>query len=57
MAKLLAHREQPIPSLGAKVPEQVQAVFEKMVAKEAGERYQTMSEVVAALEQCDCWPT
>src|SRR5208283_5602042 len=33
MARLLAHREIPIPSLGADVPEQVQAVFEKMVAK------------------------
>ena len=27
MAKLLAHREAPIPSLGAGVPEQVQAIF------------------------------
>ena len=52
MAKLLAHREAPIPSLGADVPEQVQAVFEKMVAKTVEDRYQTMSEVVAALEAC-----
>ncbi|MGA2035590.1 MAG: serine/threonine-protein kinase, partial [Thermoguttaceae bacterium] len=52
MARLLAHREAPIPSLGADVPEQVQAVFEKMVAKTVEDRYQTMSEVVAALEQC-----
>jgi serine/threonine protein kinase/Leucine-rich repeat (LRR) protein len=51
MAKLLAHREQPIPSLGDEVPEEVQAVFEKMVAKKVQDRYQTMSEVVAALEQ------
>ena len=50
MAKLLAHREMPIPALGADVPEQVQAVFEKMVAKTVEDRYQTMSEVVAALE-------
>ena len=49
----LAHREKPIPSLGADVPEQVQAVFEKMVAKNVEDRYQTMTEVVAALEQCD----
>ena len=53
MAKLLAHREQPIPSLGAEVPDEVQAVFEKMVAKKVQDRYQTMSEVVAALEQCN----
>ena len=53
MSKLLAHREKPIPSLGTNVPEQVQAVFEKMVAKQVQDRYQTMSEVVAALERCD----
>jgi hypothetical protein len=52
MAKLLAHRETPIPSLGADVPEQVQAIFEKMVAKTVEDRYQTMTEVVVALEQC-----
>ncbi len=52
MARLLAHREMPIPSLGADVPEQIQAVFEKMVAKTIEDRYQTMSEVVAALEPC-----
>ena len=50
MARLLAHREASIPSLGADVPEQIQAVFEKMVAKTVEDRYQTMSEVVAALE-------
>ncbi|MGA2621848.1 MAG: SUMF1/EgtB/PvdO family nonheme iron enzyme, partial [Thermoguttaceae bacterium] len=50
MARLLAHRESPIPSLGAEVPEQLQAVFEKMVAKTVENRYQTMSEVVAELE-------
>ncbi len=55
MEKLLAHREQPIPSLQdvqASVPEQVDAVFRKMVAKKAEDRYQTMSEIVVALEQC-----
>lgn len=34
--KILAHREKPIPALGSNVPEQLQAVFEKMVAKEVG---------------------
>jgi hypothetical protein len=52
MARMLAHRESPIPFLGADVPQEVQAVFEKMVAKTVEDRYQTMSEVVAALETC-----
>jgi serine/threonine protein kinase/Leucine-rich repeat (LRR) protein len=52
MAKLLAHREKPIPSLGPERPTQVQAIFEKMVAKKIEDRYQTMSDVVAALEHC-----
>ena len=55
MAKLLAHREQPIPSLKdvqADVPEQLQAAFERMVAKKSEDRYHTMSEVIAGLERC-----
>lgn len=52
MAKLLAHREQPTPSLGAEVLEDVQAAFQKMVAKKIEDRFQTMSEVAAALERC-----
>ncbi len=53
MEKLLAHREQPIPSLRdvqGDVPKPVEAIFRKMVAKKVKDRYQTMSEVVAALE-------
>ena len=52
MAKLLAHREQPIPELGAGVPEEIEAVFRKMVAKSVEDRYQSVSEVVADLEKC-----
>jgi serine/threonine protein kinase len=55
MKKLLAHREQPIPALRsvrAELPEQLEAVFQKMVAKKLGDRYQTMTEVISALERC-----
>lgn len=55
MAKLLAHRDAPIPSLCAvnqDVPESVDAVFQKMVAKQAMDRYQTMADVIHDLEAC-----
>jgi eukaryotic-like serine/threonine-protein kinase len=53
MAKLLAHRESAIPSLrkaNAEVPEAVDAVFRKMVAKQRSDRYQTMTDVIRDLE-------
>ena len=53
MEKLMAHQTQPIPSLQevqTTVSKQLEAVFKKMVAKKIEDRYQTMSEVVEALE-------
>jgi serine/threonine-protein kinase len=54
MAKLLAHRDQPIPSIHTirpDVPEQVEAVFRRMVAKSIEDRYLTMTAVIADLER------
>ncbi len=55
MAKLLAHRDQPIPSLrsaSTDVPEQLDAVFHKMVAKKTEDRYQNMTQLIVELQKC-----
>ena len=55
LKRLVAHRDQPIPSIRAiraEVPEQVEAVFTRMVAKAVEDRYQTMTAVIADLEAC-----
>jgi len=55
MAKLLAHRDQPIPDLQASCPQvsdQLEAVFKTMVAKNIEDRYQSMTAVIADLENC-----
>ncbi len=44
--KVLAHREQPIPPLPS-----LDAVFQKMVAKTPESRYQSMTEVIQALQK------
>ncbi|MBI3866488.1 MAG: serine/threonine protein kinase [Planctomycetia bacterium] len=52
MARIMAHREAPVPSLRVKRPEippQIDAIFQKMVAKKKEERYATATEVLADL--------
>lgn len=53
MAKMLAHKDKEIPSLTKDredVPQELDAIFSRMVAKEAGERYPTMTAVLTDLE-------
>ena len=53
MQILIAHREDPIPSLAAarpETPEALEAAYMRMLAKEPGDRQQSMAEVVAELE-------
>lgn len=53
MAVLLNHRDAPIPSLRAArpdVPEALDAIFSRMVAKKREERFTDMGEVIVALE-------
>ena len=51
-AKLLAHRESPIPSLCSAMPGlplELENIFSKMVAKNAADRYASMAQVILAL--------
>lgn len=53
MNKMLSHAQDPVPelqSVRADVPARLNAVFQKMVAKQADDRQQSMTEVIADLE-------
>ena len=52
---VVAHREQSIPRLGdfrGDVPEAVEALFRRMVAKQPQQRPATMNDVIAAVHAC-----
>ena len=54
IARLLAHRDRPIPPLGQSnraVPGKLDTIFQRMVAKSAKDRFATMNEVRAALNE------
>lgn len=53
MKKLLAHREDPIPSLceiRSDIPAELDVALNRLLAKKPAERFQTMDEVAAALQ-------
>ncbi|OYW19589.1 MAG: 50S ribosomal protein L6, partial [Planctomycetales bacterium 12-60-4] len=53
--KILAHRESPLPSVTAQrpdLPAVVDDVLHRMIAKRPENRFQSMSEVIPALESC-----
>ena len=51
--KVLAHREHPVPSLRdlhPEIPASVDALFHRMIAKDPTERFQSMDEVIDAID-------
>ncbi|MGZ0166097.1 MAG: serine/threonine protein kinase [Planctomycetales bacterium] len=56
MKRLLAHREGQIPRLSSNrygIPDELEAVYQKMIAKDPGRRFQSMTEVITSLESID----
>ena len=54
LKKLLAHRTKEVPSLKSmhnEIPEELDQLYQQMVAKDPADRPQTMTEVVAALQE------
>lgn len=55
LEKLIAHREQPIPSLTERLlgaPPELDEVLQRMLAKKTQQRFASMREVIAALQAC-----
>lgn len=53
--KIIAHRDHPVPSLRdarADIPGEVDRIAQKMMAKRADDRYQSMSELLTDLNGC-----
>jgi formylglycine-generating enzyme required for sulfatase activity/serine/threonine protein kinase len=51
--KIMAHQQKPppsLPSVRGDIPPEVEAVFQRMVAKQPAERFQSMQEVIAVLQ-------
>ncbi len=60
VSRIMAHRDQPIPSLCEARPDasvELEAIFQKMLAKDKMLRYQSMAEVIAALESLGLMPS
>jgi serine/threonine-protein kinase len=52
MERIVAHREDPLPSVcdyDAKIPRQIDSIFQRMVAKMPSDRYQSMTDLIRDL--------
>ena len=59
MQKVMMHQEAPIPLLRAArpdVPEEIESMFQRMVAKKPEARYPSMQAVLRVLEPSPAWP-